>query len=393
MVLRCASTGLCDSHGATDVGFDDADYSSPVVGGDDARSFSILRDIQRPTNPNHGHSQWFHAGRLENYGISGESEMQIYPVPKSDRHAPRSVPTVHVHPKYSGADTLQRQFASISNVYSSSKDYWAMWNAGGRGYGWTNNREHYVQRDGLKDPHIERAYEQPLICKNFAKSKDLTVQVTTGMGALYSCSKLSPDYLDCMQTPFAVFTFHYRRRQALSTKAAAEPVTRSKASKSALRAPSQRQGGSGIGALDEQGKVQSIANQDKQHATKEDQQPKWAASKSGGSNWWPKVEDLPQEPKNPTNAGLQDKSSHSEKRGVSKAGSRRSNSWQNDEARSKAQEGEKDKTTKASTAWGANKANSQGWDARSRKSEKSAAKEASKSQAGASNASKQGTVW
>lgn len=96
------------------------------------------------------------------------------------------------------------------------KAYWASWDPKSKGYG--NNSGHETGGEqGTKqfvprDPYTFPAYDQPQIYGEFAASRGLHIQATTGKGARYVHPRARPRYIDSMEAPYAVFTFRYRSR-------------------------------------------------------------------------------------------------------------------------------------------------------------------------------------
>ncbi|GAM84193.1 hypothetical protein ANO11243_021860 [Dothideomycetidae sp. 11243] len=100
--------------------------------------------------------------------------------------------------------------AGSSNIW---KSHWKSWKSGRKGYGDSTEKMLISESMAPKDPYLYPAYDQPLIHAGYAASRDLSVQVTTGKGALYYHSHARPIYLDTMESPFAVFVFYYRDEQ------------------------------------------------------------------------------------------------------------------------------------------------------------------------------------
>ncbi|KAF4552295.1 Protein phosphatase PP2A regulatory subunit B [Elsinoe fawcettii] len=102
-------------------------------------------------------------------------------------------------------------------ILQTNKGYWRDWNPQSRGYGNATHGDNAgtdvpEKRQEPRDPYVVPAYEQPQIHGDFAKSKKLSVQATTYKGAKYLHPRARPHYIDSMDVPFAVFTFHYRTR-------------------------------------------------------------------------------------------------------------------------------------------------------------------------------------
>ncbi|PNS18519.1 Ataxin-2 [Sphaceloma murrayae] len=125
------------------------------------------------------------------------------------------------------------------------KPYWATWKSTSKGYGHIDDdhmssalADSQKKQFTPKDPYVSPAYEQPQVQAAFATSRGLHVQATTGRGARYIYPRAKPKYIDSMDSPFAVFTFHYRSRQFFESSQAA--TSRVRASSDVHAAPSKR---------------------------------------------------------------------------------------------------------------------------------------------------------
>lgn len=118
----------------------------------------------------------------------------------------------------SGSDNKDRPGKdAYKPIPNSKKDYWTKWSAGHRGYGPApdgDDRDQHKNPD--YNPYIAPAYAISPVCAKHAYSRGVEAHVKTGPAARYKHAFGRPDYLDSMEAPYAVFTFHYRTAQVLS---------------------------------------------------------------------------------------------------------------------------------------------------------------------------------
>jgi len=94
------------------------------------------------------------------------------------------------------------------------KSYWSQWNPESTEYNDEQNTASRIKK--LRDPYSTDAYQSAKICAQFASNCGVNAKATTGKGARYMIPRATPEYIDDMTAPYAIFTFYYRSHAFLS---------------------------------------------------------------------------------------------------------------------------------------------------------------------------------
>lgn len=106
---------------------------------------------------------------------------------------------------------------TLKAIKHTKKDYWARWDPGHRGYGPVpTSASGEKLRNPAYDPYVAPEYVVSSVSAKHANSRGIEAHIRTGRGARYRHAFGRPEYIDSMDSPYAVFTFHYRTAKTLS---------------------------------------------------------------------------------------------------------------------------------------------------------------------------------